>query len=109
MSSSPGMAAYLVKITLRAERDLEHLYAEINAAGSDVARKWCEGLKRQVLTLEKLPNRCPVTSEKKTVRHLLYGRRPHVCRVIFRLIERRKLVDVLLIRHGGGRGSELLI
>jgi prevent-host-death family protein len=30
ISSSPGMA-YLVNITLRAERDLEHLYAEINA------------------------------------------------------------------------------
>ncbi len=91
---------YRVNITLRAERDLEHLYDEINAASSDAARKWYEGLKRQILSLEKLPNRCPVTPEKKTVRHLLYGRKPHVYRVIFRGIEKRKLVEVLHIRHG---------
>jgi toxin ParE1/3/4 len=92
--------AYLVNITLRAERDLEHLYEEINAAGSDTAEKWYEGLKRQILTLEKFPNRCPVTPEKKTARHLLYGRKPHVYRVIYRVIERRKVVEVLHIRHG---------
>jgi toxin ParE1/3/4 len=98
-SLNPGMA-YLVNITLRAERDLEHLYKEINAAGSDAARKWYEGLKRQVLTLEKLPSRWPVTPEKKTVRHLLYGRKPHVYRVIYRVIEKQKVVEVLHIRHG---------
>ncbi len=92
--------AYLVEITLRGERDLEHLYRGINAAGSDAARKWYEGLKRQILTLEKFPNRCPVTPEKKTLRHLLYGRRPHVYRVIYRVIGRRKVVEVLHIRHG---------
>jgi plasmid stabilization system protein ParE len=92
--------AYLVNITLRAERDLEHLYEEINVAGSDAARKWYDGLKRQILTLEKLPNRCPVTPEKTALRHLLYGRKPHVYRVIFRVIEKRKVVEVLHIRHG---------
>ena len=98
-SLNPGMA-YLVEITLRAERDLEHLYDEINAASSDAAWKWYQGLKRQILSLEKFPNRCPLTPERKTVRHLLYGRRPHVYRVIYRVIERRKLVEVLHIRHG---------
>jgi toxin ParE1/3/4 len=92
--------AYRVNITLRAERDLEHLYCEIDAAGSEAARKWYEGLKRQILSLEKLPNRCPVTPEKKTARHLLYGRKPHVYRVIYRVLERRKVVEVLHIRHG---------
>jgi toxin ParE1/3/4 len=92
--------ASLVNITLRAERDIEHLYFEIDAEGSAAARKWYEGLKRQILTLEKLPNRCPVTPEKKTARHLLYGRKPHVYRVIFRVIESRKVVEVLHIRHG---------
>jgi toxin ParE1/3/4 len=91
---------YLVNITLRAERDLEHLYDEINAASSDAARKWYDGLKRQILSLEKLPNRCPLTPEKKTVRHLLYGRKPHVYRVIFKITEKRKVVEVLHIRHG---------
>jgi plasmid stabilization system protein ParE len=92
--------AYLVNITFRAERDLVYLYAEINAAESAVARKWYEGLKRQILTLEKFPNRCPATPEKKAVRHFLYGRRPYVYRVIYRVIEKRKIVEVLHIRHG---------
>lgn len=92
--------AYRVNITLRAERDLEHLYCEIDAEGSDAARKWYEGLKREILSLEKLPNRCPITPEKKTVRHLRYGRKPHVYCVIYRVIERRKVVEVLHFRHG---------
>jgi plasmid stabilization system protein ParE len=92
--------AYLVSITLRAERDLERLYLEIDAEESHAARKWYEGLKRQILTLQKLPTRCPATPEKKTVRHLPCGRKPHVYRVIFRVIEGRKVVEVLHIRHG---------
>lgn len=99
MSSKRGMA-YLVNITLRAERDLELLYGDINAASSGVARKWYEGLKKQILSLEERPKRCPVTPEKKTVRHLLYGRRHGVYRVIYRVLERQKVVEVLHVRHG---------
>ena len=98
-TSNPGMA-YLVNTTSRAERDLEHLYNEINAAGSDAARKWYKGLKKQILSLEELPNRCPVTPEKKTVRYLLSGRKHGVYRVIYRVLERQKVVEVLHIRHG---------
>jgi plasmid stabilization system protein ParE len=87
-------------MTSRAERDLEHLYNEIDAAGSDAARKWYAGLKKQILSLEKLPHRCPATFEKKTVRHLLYGRKHGVYRVIYRVLERQKVVEMLHIRHG---------
>ena len=99
MSSKRGMA-YLVNITLRAERDLEILYSEINAAGSEAAQKWYAGLKRQILSLEEFPNQCPVTPEEKTVRHLLYGRRHGVYRVIYRVLEKKKVVEVLHVRHG---------
>src|SRR5260370_13650967 len=75
-SSNCGMV-YAVNITLRAEHDLEHLYGEIDAAESDAARKWYEGLKRQILSLEDLPNRWPVTPEKTTVPHLLYRHQPY--------------------------------
>ena len=92
--------AYVVNITSRAERDLEHPYDEIGVAGSDAAQKWYIGLKKQILSLEQYPNRCPVTPEKKTVRHLLYGRKHGVYRVIYRVIEKRKVVEVLHIRHG---------
>ena len=92
--------AYFVNITPRAERDFASLYREINAEESDAALEWYRGLKEAVLTLEELPNRCPVTSEKAQLRHLLYGNKPHVYRVIFRVVEKQKRVDVLHIRHG---------
>ena len=95
--------AYLVNITSRAERDLAHLYGEINATHSDAALKWYRGLKEAILSLEDHPNRCPATPEKKELRHLLYGRKPHVYRVIFRVLEKQKHVDVLHIRHGARR------
>jgi toxin ParE1/3/4 len=34
------------------------------------------------------------------LRHLLYGRKPYVYRVIYRVVERQKQVEVLHIRHG---------
>lgn len=95
--------AYLVDLTARAERDLAYLYAEINAEYSDAALKWYLGLKEAILSLEDHPNRCPVTHENANLRHLLYGHKPHVYRVIFRVLERRKRVHVLHIRHGARR------
>jgi len=95
--------AYLVNLTSRAERDLEHLYNEIEATGSDAERRWYQGLQKQILSLEEHPDRCPVTPEKKTVRQMLYGRKHGVYRVIYRVLERKKVVEVLHIRHGARR------
>jgi plasmid stabilization system protein ParE len=95
--------AYLVKITPRAERDLAILFEDIHAADSEAALKWYKGLKEAVLTLERLPNRCPVTRENPQLRHLLYGNKPHVYRVIYRVLENEKRVHVLHIRHGARR------
>jgi plasmid stabilization system protein ParE len=92
--------AYLVKITTRAERDFASLYQDINAGESDAALKWYRGLKEAVLSLGENPGRCPVTPEKKQLRHLLYGNKPHIYRVIYRVLERQKQVEVLHIRHG---------
>lgn len=95
--------AYLVNLTSRAVRDLVHLYGEINAGNSDAALKWYRGLKQAILSLEEYPNRCPATPEKKDLRHLLYGHKAHIYRVIFRVLEKQKQVDVLHIRHGARR------
>ena len=92
--------AYLVKTTPRSERDLANLYREINAEDSDAALKWYRGLKAAVLSLEEQPNRCPVTPENDKYRHLLYGNKPHVYRVIFRVLEKQRRVEILHIRHG---------
>jgi toxin ParE1/3/4 len=92
--------AYLVSITSRAERDLANLYERINAEHSNAALEWYLGLKRAILSLEKHPNRCPVTPESAELRHLLYGRKPHVYRVIYRVVEKQNKVEILHNRHG---------
>jgi toxin ParE1/3/4 len=94
---------YLVRITSRAERDLAYLFEEINAKYSYAAREWYRGLKEAMLSLEENPNRCPVTRKKDELRHLLYGYKPHVYRVIFRVLKRQKVVEVVHIRHGARR------
>lgn len=92
--------AYLVNVTARAERDFALLFNAINAGQSDAALKWYRGLKEAILSLEEHPERCPGAPENTKLRHLLYGHKPHIYRVIYRVIEKHKRVDVLHIRHG---------
>ena len=96
--------AYLVSFTFRAERDLGRLYDEMDAEHSQAAMRSYRRLKDAILSLEKRRNRCPVTPAKVELRHLLYGHKPHVYRVIFRVVEREKQVVVLHVRHGARRG-----
>ncbi len=96
--------AYAVELTLRAARDLDHLYDQINAAESVAAARWYNGLERAVFSLENFPRRCPVAPEstklRRSLRHLLYGKKPHLYRVIFEIDQGRRVVRVLTIRHG---------
>jgi plasmid stabilization system protein ParE len=95
--------AYLVELTLRAERDLEYLYQRISANDSPAAARWFNELEEAIYTLERLPRRCPVAPEsrkaKRRLRQLLYGAKRDVYRVIYEIAESRKVVRVLTIRH----------
>jgi plasmid stabilization system protein ParE len=93
--------AYLVSINARAQRDLAALYDTIDAGSSDAARRWYAGLNQAILDLEDHPYFWPMTYEARRLRHILYGRKPHsIYRVIYRVLEKRKVVEVLHIRHG---------
>ena len=92
--------AYSVSVSVRAQRDLARIYNYIGAADSEAARKWYLGLRESILALEKHPNRWPVTHENGQLRQILYGNKPHVYRAIYRVLERRKKVEVIYIRHG---------
>jgi plasmid stabilization system protein ParE len=92
--------AYLVRTTARADRDLAELFETIHATDSQAALRWFLGLERSILSLENQPHRCPATPENKGLRHLLYGKRPHVYRIIYRPRERTREVEILHIRHG---------
>jgi toxin ParE1/3/4 len=92
--------AYRVEIVPRAQRDLLYLFEWINAQSSDAALVWYRGLKEAIRSLQDNPRRCLATPESKDLRHLLYGNKPNVYRVIYRIVETQKKVDVLHIRHG---------
>jgi toxin ParE1/3/4 len=92
--------AYRIKITARAQRDLADLYNWIGAGTSEGAYNWYRGLRDAIMSLRNTPQRCPVTQENKQLRHLLYGDKSHIYRVIYRTVRNSKEVEVLHIRHG---------
>jgi len=79
------------------------LYRQKNVEYSGAALQWYRGIKTAILSLEQQPNRCPLIRKKDQMRRLLYGRRPHVYHVIYRVLEKQKRVEVLHIRHGARR------
>jgi plasmid stabilization system protein ParE len=102
--------AYVVELTRRAERVLVALYEFICAEDSAVARRWFNGLEKAIQKLEQLPRRCPIAPESqiadRQLRHVLYGTKPNIYRVIYKIDESRQTVRVLTVQH---RARDLLI
>lgn len=96
---------YRVELTGRAASDLDSLYLEKHATDSPAAARWYNSLEEAIYSLERFPHRSTAAPEaeksRRPLRHLLYGRKPRVCRVIYVIDEKRQLVTVLAIRHGG--------
>jgi toxin ParE1/3/4 len=93
--------AYHVELTDRALRDLSIIYGRIGAESSEQAARWFDRLEKAIFSLEKYPNRAPLTPEDPTARHLLYGRKPYVYRIIFQVDDKASTVYVLHIRWPG--------
>jgi len=95
--------AYRVELTRRAEREMEALYERISAEDSAAGAKWFIGLEAAISSLERLPRRCPVAPESKIwgrpLRHLLYGARGDVYRVIYEIDDTRELIWIRTVRH----------
>jgi plasmid stabilization system protein ParE len=91
---------YRVELTARAARNLRQIFQRIHAEHSPQAAAWFNELEAVILTLDKYPERCPITPEKKTLRHLLFGKKPNVYRIIYAIDERARVVRVLHVRHG---------
>ena len=92
--------AYRVELTVRAFRDLNGIYQHIHAEDSILAFEWFNGLESLINSLNEHPERGALTPDNKKLRHLLYGNKPHIYRVIYRVEKRAKKVKVLHIRHG---------
>ena len=95
----PGVA-YRVDLTERAARNLRRIFQTINAEDSARACDWFNGLEKAVFSLDEHPARAPITPEDDSLRHLLYGRKPNVYRIIYAVDEPNRVVTVLHIRHG---------
>jgi toxin ParE1/3/4 len=92
--------AYRVDLTERAARDVGRIYRTINAEHAAQARAWFNRLEKAILGLDEHPERGAITPEDGGLRHLLYGRRRHIWRIIYAIDERNYVVTVLHIRRG---------
>jgi len=93
---------YEVLITASAESDLEEAYDWISEREAEAAAKWYNGVLDAFLTLETLPERCPLAPESRTfkreIRQLLHGKRQHAYRILFDVTG--ETVRILHVRHG---------
>jgi plasmid stabilization system protein ParE len=94
---------YRVETTPAAERDADAILEWLLSEGAgDTGRRWFSALQDAIASLAEFPERCPHAPENAVfpfeVRHLLYGRKPHVYRILFTIEE--QTVYVLHIRHG---------
>jgi toxin ParE1/3/4 len=101
---------YRVEFVERAARDLNVLYIEKHTTESPAAARSYNRLEAAVYSLESSPFGCPAAPEavksRRPLRHLLYGKKPHVYRVIYEIDEMGQLVTVLAIRRGAmGRAA----
>ena len=99
--------AYTVSLTALAEADAYAAFERIREVAPASAARWLTDLFAAIRTLADLPARCPLIPEAdelgSPVRHLLYGKRSGVYRVIFDMQEDSEegpRVRVLRIWHG---------
>ncbi len=91
---------YVVKLTGRSLRDMESIYSYAEGDASQHAFAWFNRLAKAIYSLERFPSRGLVIAENKKLRHLLFGKKPHIYRIIYAVDKRRHVVNVLHIRHG---------
>lgn len=98
---------YLVRLTERAARDLESIYDFIEADSSENAFRWFNELAESINSLESYPERGAPVSRSKTTRQILFGENPHTYKTIYAVERKRKVVNVLHLRHGARRPIKL--
>ncbi len=96
---------YRVEITARASRDLDAIYRYIHVEASKQAAAWFNGLHAALESLSSMPSRAPTIRENSSRRHLLYGTKPHIYRIIYFVNDETQLVTVLTIRHRAQSGT----
>jgi plasmid stabilization system protein ParE len=94
---------FRVETTAAAEQDADAILDWLlSEHAGDTGTRWFLALQDAIASLAEFPERCPVAPESVQfpfeVRHLLYGKTPHVYRILFTI--KGQKVHVLHIRHG---------
>jgi toxin ParE1/3/4 len=79
---------------------MQAIHERIQAESSDQAYVWFNGLADKIYSLARYPEPGAPTPENRRPRHLLYGTRPDIYRVIYLVDRRERAVDVIHVRHG---------
>jgi plasmid stabilization system protein ParE len=97
--------AFKVHLSAAADEEAEKHYRWYAKRAPLAAARWYNGLLDAIETLADNPERCGLAPESEhfdeEIRQLLYGKRPHVYRVLFTI--HGETVHVLHIRHGARR------
>jgi plasmid stabilization system protein ParE len=101
--------AFRIEASAQAESDavaiLEWLFEQHSG---ETGVRWFVALNDAIASLATFPERCPVAPENSAfpfeVRQLLYGRKPHVYRILFTIDG--DVVQILHMRHGRRRPLE---
>lgn len=93
---------YQIIIQPPAQADIERAYLWMLDRAPMSAAAWYNGLQQAIDTLQNFPQRCPIAPEDEyfaeEIRHLLYGRRSSIYRILFTIVD--DTVQVLHVRHG---------
>jgi plasmid stabilization system protein ParE len=79
---------FRVKVTPQAKQDANIILAWLlSQEAGEAGLRWFRRLKEAIASLSQLPGRCPLAPENASVPfemwQLLYGRKPHVYRILF--------------------------
>jgi toxin ParE1/3/4 len=96
---------FVVSFSKKAEEDLEEIWSFIAADNPDNATEFVLNLEKQVESLSRFPERCPLISENDLLRgkyrHLIYGHYRTIFRVkgktvyIIRIINSARLLEIV--------------
>jgi plasmid stabilization system protein ParE len=97
---------FRVELSDRAQADIAAIYDWLfSHQAENAGQRWFVAMREAIASLSTLPTRCPISPESRDspneVRQLLYGRKPHVYRILFTI--EHDVVQVLHIRHARRR------
>jgi plasmid stabilization system protein ParE len=97
---------FRVELSAQAESDADAILEWLlSQHAGDTGIRWFIALEEAIASLSTLPARCPLAPENSRLpfetRQLLYGRKPHVYRIVFTIDG--DAVNILHIRHARRR------